>query len=49
MVIHVMLMGFEFEVLEPVELVDVIRTSRDRLSRAVERSPRTPSSSEAVS
>ncbi|WP_105972703.1 helix-turn-helix transcriptional regulator [Streptomyces geranii] len=37
MVVHVMLMGFEFEVLEPVELVDVIRTARDRLSRAVER------------
>ncbi|MDX3454801.1 YafY family protein [Streptomyces sp. ME02-8801-2C] len=39
MVIHVMLMGFEFEVLEPAELVDVIRTSRDRLSRAMARSP----------
>ncbi len=45
MVIHVMLMGFEFEVLEPAELVDVIRTSRDRLARAVERSSRTRSSS----
>ncbi|MGY1501939.1 helix-turn-helix transcriptional regulator [Streptomyces sp. QTS52] len=49
MVIHVMLMGFEFEVLEPAELVDVIMTSRDRLSRAVERSPRTRSSSQAPS
>ncbi|MDX2547245.1 YafY family protein [Streptomyces sp. WI04-05B] len=45
MVIHIMLMGFEFEVLEPAELVDAIRTSRDRLSRAVERSPRTESGS----
>ncbi|WP_371658967.1 helix-turn-helix transcriptional regulator [Streptomyces sp. NBC_00280] len=49
MVIHVMLMGFEFEVLEPAELVDVISASRDRLSRAVERSPRTRSSSEGPS
>ncbi|NEA67646.1 YafY family protein [Streptomyces sp. SID12488] len=48
MVIHVMVMGFEFEVLEPAELVDVIMTSRDRLSRAVERSARTRSSSEAL-
>ncbi|MFJ1607681.1 helix-turn-helix transcriptional regulator [Streptomyces sp. NPDC088253] len=39
MVIHVMLMGFEFEVLEPAELTDAIRTARDRLSRALERSP----------
>ncbi|NEC89152.1 YafY family transcriptional regulator [Streptomyces sp. SID12501] len=49
MVIHVMLMGFEFEVLEPAELVDVIMTSRDRLSRAVDRSPRSQGSSEALS
>ena len=44
MVIHVMLMGFEFEVLEPVGLTETIRTARDRLSRALERSegPRTP-------
>lgn len=42
MVIHIMLMGFEFEVLEPTELVDVIRASRDRLSRAVARSPHSP-------
>ncbi|CCK31179.1 DeoR family transcriptional regulator [Streptomyces davaonensis JCM 4913] len=41
MVIHVMLLGFEFEVLEPVELTDAIRTARDRLSRALERAPRT--------
>ncbi|MEW2115695.1 YafY family protein [Streptomyces sp. NPDC005474] len=41
MVIHVMVMGFEFEVLEPPELVDAIRVSRDRLSRAMTRSQRT--------
>ncbi|MCW7942967.1 DeoR family transcriptional regulator [Streptomyces hygroscopicus] len=40
MVIHVMMTGFEFEVLEPAELTDVIRTARDRLSRAVERTER---------
>lgn len=49
MVIHVMLMGFEFEVLEPAELVDVIRASRDRLARAVARSPHTESGSGAAS
>jgi predicted DNA-binding transcriptional regulator YafY len=38
MVIHVMLMGFEFEVLEPVGLIDAIRTARDRLSSALDRS-----------
>ncbi|AWW40358.1 helix-turn-helix transcriptional regulator [Streptomyces cadmiisoli] len=37
MVIHVMLMGFEFEVLEPAGLSESIRTARDRLSRALER------------
>jgi predicted DNA-binding transcriptional regulator YafY len=37
MVIHVMLMGVEFEVLEPVELVEAIRTARDRLTRTLER------------
>ncbi|MGP4088455.1 helix-turn-helix transcriptional regulator [Streptomyces sp. KR55] len=37
MVIHVMLMGFEFEVLEPDGLTEAIRTARDRLSRALER------------
>ncbi|MEU6376150.1 YafY family protein [Streptomyces sp. NPDC046909] len=45
MVIHVMLMGFEFEVLEPAELTEAIRTARDRLSRSLaraeERTPRT--------
>jgi predicted DNA-binding transcriptional regulator YafY len=37
MVIHVVLMGFEFEVLEPDGLTEAIRTARDRLSRALER------------
>ncbi|MER5384521.1 YafY family protein [Streptomyces sp. NPDC002688] len=37
MVIHVMLMGFEFEIIEPAELGDAIGTARDRLSRALER------------
>ncbi|WP_405815338.1 YafY family transcriptional regulator [Streptomyces sp. NBC_01390] len=49
MVIHVMLTGFEFEVLEPAELVDAIRTSRDRLSRAAERSPHIGSGSSSGS
>ncbi|WP_329322925.1 MULTISPECIES: helix-turn-helix transcriptional regulator [unclassified Streptomyces] len=39
MVIHVMLMGLEFEVLEPVELTEAIRTAHGRLSRALERAP----------
>ncbi|MFI1396458.1 helix-turn-helix transcriptional regulator [Streptomyces sp. NPDC020681] len=35
MVIHVMLMGVDFEVVEPKELTEHIRTVRDRLSRAL--------------
>ncbi|MFE7776676.1 helix-turn-helix transcriptional regulator [Streptomyces sp. NPDC057445] len=35
MVIHVVLMGFDFEVVEPEELNGHIRTVRDRLSRAL--------------
>ncbi|MEV0742344.1 YafY family protein [Streptomyces sp. NPDC050549] len=42
MVIHVVMTGFEFEVLEPVELTGAIRTARDRLSRALERAGRGP-------
>ncbi|MFF3379520.1 helix-turn-helix transcriptional regulator [Streptomyces sp. NPDC002680] len=49
MVVHIMLTGFDFEVLEPEELVDVIRTARDRLSRAVARSTVTERGSGAVS
>ncbi|MFI6336379.1 helix-turn-helix transcriptional regulator [Streptomyces sp. NPDC050535] len=37
MVIHVMMTGLEFEVLEPAELTEAIRTARGRLSRALER------------
>ncbi|WP_399883299.1 helix-turn-helix transcriptional regulator [Streptomyces sp. BBFR51] len=36
MVVHVMLTGFDFEVLEPAELTEAIRTARDRLTRALE-------------
>jgi predicted DNA-binding transcriptional regulator YafY len=35
LVIHVMLMGFDFEVVEPQELTEAIRAARDRLSRAL--------------
>ncbi|WP_327282724.1 MULTISPECIES: YafY family protein [unclassified Streptomyces] len=37
LVIHVMLLGCEFEVLEPPELTDRIRAARDLLGRAVEK------------
>ncbi|GGT41038.1 helix-turn-helix transcriptional regulator [Streptomyces purpureus] len=37
LVIHVVLMGFEFEVIEPVSLEEHIRKVRDRLSRALSR------------
>ncbi|RFU87083.1 YafY family transcriptional regulator [Streptomyces triticagri] len=37
MVIHVALMGFEFQILEPAELNDHVRATRDRLSRALDR------------
>ncbi|WP_217141530.1 YafY family protein [Streptomyces sp. AC627_RSS907] len=44
MVVHLMLLGFDFEVLEPAGLTETIRTVRDRLtrtlSRAGERVPR---------
>ncbi|MFD7100762.1 helix-turn-helix transcriptional regulator [Streptomyces xanthophaeus] len=36
LVIHVMLLGCEFEVVEPPELIDRIRAARDLLTRAVE-------------
>ncbi|MFD3735293.1 helix-turn-helix transcriptional regulator [Streptomyces sp. NPDC058632] len=35
--VHVLLLGFEFEVLEPTGLTDAIATARDRLSRALSR------------
>ncbi|WP_406493083.1 YafY family transcriptional regulator [Streptomyces sp. NBC_00846] len=37
LVIHVMLLGIDFEVVEPPELKDAIRVARDRLSRALDR------------
>ncbi|WP_443079963.1 helix-turn-helix transcriptional regulator [Streptomyces sp. P9-A2] len=37
LVVHVMLLGFEFQVLEPAGLTDAITTARDRLSRALAR------------
>ncbi|GGT18268.1 hypothetical protein GCM10010254_43650 [Streptomyces chromofuscus] len=37
MVLHVMLLGLEFEVLEPAELTEAITVARDRLSRALRR------------
>ncbi|MGW0735777.1 helix-turn-helix transcriptional regulator [Streptomyces sp. NPDC002851] len=37
LVVHVALLGYEFEVLEPVELTAHITVLRDRLSRALER------------
>lgn len=40
LVIHVALMGLEFEVIEPRELDDHLRVIRDRFTRALERSAR---------
>ncbi|WP_308406704.1 YafY family protein [Streptomyces sp. AC555_RSS877] len=37
MVLHVMMLGFEFEVLEPAELTEAVRTARDRLARSLAR------------
>ncbi|MFJ4245480.1 helix-turn-helix transcriptional regulator [Streptomyces iakyrus] len=46
MVIHVVMLGFDFEVLEPDGLIEAIRTTRDRLdgalARAAQSPPRTP-------
>ncbi|GAA4925774.1 YafY family protein [Streptomyces coeruleoprunus] len=39
LVIHILLMGIEFEVVEPRELDERIRSARDLLSRALDRSP----------
>ncbi|MFF5446555.1 helix-turn-helix transcriptional regulator [Streptomyces sp. NPDC012888] len=38
LLVHVLLLGFEFEVLEPPELADRVRDARDRLTRAALRS-----------
>ncbi|MFJ5831345.1 helix-turn-helix transcriptional regulator [Streptomyces sp. NPDC093089] len=40
MVVHVSMMGLEFEVVEPPELTDRVRALRDRLSRALDRTGR---------
>ncbi|MDC0768820.1 helix-turn-helix transcriptional regulator [Streptomyces sp. HD] len=37
MVLHIMMIGFEFEVLEPAEFIEAIRGARDLLSRSLER------------
>ncbi|MEU5226932.1 YafY family protein [Streptomyces toyocaensis] len=37
MVVHVMLLGFEFEVLEPAGLIDALRAAHDRLARSLAR------------
>ncbi|MER5499518.1 MULTISPECIES: YafY family protein [unclassified Streptomyces] len=36
LVVHVMMLGFDFEVVEPPEFEEAIRTARDRLSRALD-------------
>ncbi|MET7600403.1 helix-turn-helix transcriptional regulator [Streptomyces sp. NPDC004082] len=38
MVVHILMMDFAFEVLEPPELLDAVRTARDRLTDALDRS-----------
>ncbi|MFI6939703.1 helix-turn-helix transcriptional regulator [Streptomyces sp. NPDC050418] len=42
MVIHVMLLGYDFDVLAPAELTDHIRRNRDLLTRALERADQSP-------
>ncbi|GHH18275.1 helix-turn-helix transcriptional regulator [Streptomyces lanatus] len=42
MVIHVMLMGFEFEVVEPAELVETIRAAHGLLTRCLARAAEPP-------
>jgi predicted DNA-binding transcriptional regulator YafY len=42
MVIHVMMLGFEFEVLEPDGLIEAIRRIRDRLDGALARAAQSP-------
>lgn len=37
MVMHLLMLGFEFEVLEPAELTGAIRAARDRLARSLAR------------
>ncbi len=42
MVIHVVMLGFEFEVLEPDGLIEAIRRTRDRLDGALARAAQSP-------
>ncbi|WP_342456377.1 YafY family protein [Streptomyces coeruleorubidus] len=42
MVIHVMMLGFEFEVLEPDGLIEAIKRTRDRLDGALARAAQSP-------
>jgi predicted DNA-binding transcriptional regulator YafY len=42
MVIHVVMLGFDFEVLEPAGLVDAVRRTRDRLDGALARATQSP-------
>ncbi|ROV64276.1 DNA-binding transcriptional regulator, partial [Streptomyces globisporus] len=34
--VHVLMMGIDFEVIEPPELTEVLREARDRLTRALD-------------
>lgn len=36
LVIHVLMMGIDFEVIEPPELTETMREARDRLTRALD-------------
>ncbi|OSC62881.1 DNA-binding transcriptional regulator, partial [Streptomyces sp. BF-3] len=36
LVIHVLMMGIDFEVIEPPELTDLMRDARERLTRALD-------------
>ncbi|MFC5637751.1 helix-turn-helix transcriptional regulator [Streptomyces bullii] len=42
LVVHVMMLGFAFEVLEPAELIEAVRTARDRLDGALARAAGSP-------
>jgi predicted DNA-binding transcriptional regulator YafY len=42
LVVHLMMLGFEFEVLEPAELTEAIRSARDRLDAALARAAESP-------
>ncbi|MEV0527294.1 YafY family protein [Streptomyces sp. NPDC050439] len=48
MVIHVLLMGFEFEVVEPADFTERISSARDLLSRALDRGVRSAGPDTAI-